>query len=70
MPVRMAAIKKCTNRAGEGAEKKESSYTVGGHANRYSHCGEQCGDSLKTENRTAIQPSNPTSGHTHQGNQN
>ena len=26
--------------------------------------------SLKTGNRTAIQPSNPTAGHTHQGNQN
>ena len=25
---------------------------------------------LKTGNRTAIQPSNPTAGHTHQGNQN
>ena len=25
---------------------------------------------LKTRNRTAIQPSNPTAGHTHQGNQN
>ena len=24
---------------------------------------------LKNENRTAIQPSNPTAGHTHQGNQ-
>ena len=25
---------------------------------------------LKTGNRTAVQPSNPTPGHTHQGNQN
>jgi len=25
---------------------------------------------FKTGNRTAIQPSNPTAGHTHQGNQN
>ena len=25
---------------------------------------------LKNENRTAIRPSNPTAGHTHQGNQN
>ena len=25
---------------------------------------------LKTGNRTAIQPSNPTAGHTHRGNQN
>ena len=32
-PVRMAAIKKSTNNAGEGVEKKESSYTVGGNAN-------------------------------------
>ena len=56
MPVRMAALKKSTNNAGEGAEKKESSYTVYGHANRYSHYGEQCGDSLKTGNRTAIRP--------------
>ena len=34
MPVRMAAIKKPTNnQCGEGVEKKESSYTVGGNAN-------------------------------------
>ena len=26
----------------------------------------QCGDSLKTENRTAVQPSNPTAGLIHQ----
>ena len=33
-PVRMAAIKKSTNRnTGEGMEKRESSYTVGGNAN-------------------------------------
>ena len=32
-PVRMAAIKKSTISAGEGAEKKEISYTVGGNAN-------------------------------------
>ena len=31
--VRMAAIKKSTNSAGEGAEKKELSYIVGGNAN-------------------------------------
>ena len=28
-------------------EKREPSYTVGGNANKYSHYGEQCGDSLK-----------------------
>ena len=32
---------------GEGAEKKQPSYTVGGNANYYSHYGEQCGDSLQ-----------------------
>ena len=32
---------------GKGVEKKECSYTVGGNVNRYSHYGEQCGDSLK-----------------------
>ena len=31
--VRMAAIKKSTNNAGEGVEKRESSYTVGGNVN-------------------------------------
>ena len=33
--------------AGEGVEKREPSYTVGGKANKYSHYVEQCGDSLK-----------------------
>ena len=33
--------------AGKGMEKNEPSYTVVGNANQYSHCGEQCGDSLK-----------------------
>ena len=49
-------LSKClqTTNAGEGVEKKEPSYTVGGNANYYNHFGEQCGDSLKTGNRTAI----------------
>ena len=47
-PIRMAVIKKSTNNnAGEGVEKREPSYTVGGNANLYSHYGEQCGDSFK-----------------------
>ena len=46
-PFRIAAIKKSTNNAGEGAEKRELSYTVGGNANQYSHYREQFGDSLK-----------------------
>ena len=36
-----------TINAGEGVEKREPSYTSGGNANWYSHCREQCGDSLK-----------------------
>ena len=28
-------------------EKREPSYTVGGNANKYSHYGEECGDSFK-----------------------
>ena len=46
-------------------EKREPSYTAGGNANWYSHYGEQCRDSLKMENRTAIQHSNPIAEHTH-----
>ena len=34
-------------RKGEGVEKREPSYTVGGNANYYSHYREKCGDSLK-----------------------
>ena len=46
--VRIAIIKNLqTINAGEGVEKRESSYTVGGNANWYSHYREQCGDSLK-----------------------
>ena len=48
MPVRMAVIQKSTsNNAGQGVEKREPSYTVGGNANYYSHYGEECGDCLK-----------------------
>ena len=68
-PVRMAAIKMSTNNAGEGAERKT-----------LLHCWWECKlvqplwktvwRFLKTWNRTAIWPSTPTAGHTHQGNQN
>ena len=54
----------------ESMNKRELSYTAG-NIDWYSHYGEQCGDSLKkTGNRTATQPSNPTAGLTHRGNQN
>ena len=35
--VRMATIKKSTNNAGEGAEKREPSYTIGGNVSWYNH---------------------------------
>ena len=45
-PVRMAIIKSLqTANAGEGMEKQESSYTVGGNVNLCSHCGNQYGRS-------------------------
>ena len=40
-------LKKLAINAGEGVEKREPSYTVGGNANWYSHYGEPYGDSLK-----------------------
>ena len=47
-PVRMAEIQKsASDKCGEGVEKREPSYTVGGNGNQYSHYGEQYGDSLK-----------------------
>ena len=44
-------------------EKREHSCTVGGNVNWYSHYGEQYGCSLKSKNRTTIQPSSSTTGH-------
>ena len=52
-----------TINAGEGVEKRESSFTVGGNVNWYSHYIEQYDSSLKTNNKTTIWPSNPTTGH-------
>ena len=43
----MAIIKKSTNNLGEGVEKRETSYTVGGNVNWYNKYGEQYEDSLK-----------------------
>ena len=47
--VRMAVTKKNpqTTNAGEGMERREPSYTVGGDVNWYSHDGKQYRDSLK-----------------------
>ena len=47
-PVRMPSSKKLqTINAGEGVEKREPSYTVGGKVNWYNHYGEQYVGSLK-----------------------
>ena len=44
-----------TINAGEGVERRESSCTVGGNVNWYSHYGEQYGGSFKkTKNRATI----------------
>ena len=45
-PVRMA-IKKPTNNAAEGVERREPSYTAGGNVTRYSHREEQYRGSLE-----------------------
>ena len=40
IPIRMAIIKKWIN-GRQDVEKREPSYTVGGHVNEYSYYGEQ-----------------------------
>ena len=52
--VRMTTISLQTINAGEGVEKREPSYIVGGNANGYNHYGEEYGDSFKTRNKTTI----------------
>ena len=52
-----------TINAGEGVERRESSYTVGGNVSWYSHYGEQYGGYLKSKSRNTILAFNPTSGH-------
>ena len=49
--------------AGKSGKKRESSYTVGGNLNLYTHYGEQYGGFLKTKNRGIIWFCNPTPGH-------
>ena len=44
----------------EGVDKRESSYTVIGNANWYSHYGEQCGNSFKNlEKKLPYDPAIP-----------
>ena len=50
--------------AGEGVERRESSYAVGGNVNWYSHYGEQCGGSLKKlKIKLPYDPTNPVPEH-------
>ena len=68
--VRQPSSKSLQNKCWKGCgEKKKPSHTVG-NANWYSHYAEQCGDSLKSGNREAIWPNNPTTRHIQWGNQN
>ena len=48
-PSKQIKLKKSLQKinAGDGVEKREPTYAVGGNANWYSQYGEQCGDSLK-----------------------
>jgi len=47
-PIRIAIIKKSTNnKCGNGLEKRELPYIVGGNVNRCSHYGKQYGGSLE-----------------------
>ena len=52
--VRMSIFKKPTINTGDGVEKREASYTVGGHVNWYNCCGEQYGGALKKLKRITI----------------
>ena len=48
IPIRMATLKSLQIiNAGEGVEKREPSYTVGGNVNWFSHYGEQYGGPFK-----------------------
>ena len=50
--------------AGEGMEKKEPSYTVGGNVNWCNHCGELWRSSLKSKSRISKWFYNLSSGYT------
>ena len=45
--------------AGEGAEKREPSYTVGRNVNLYNHYGEQYGGSLRKKKKLSYDSMNP-----------
>ena len=70
--VRMAAIKKSTNnKSWKGCGKKGTLLTLLVEMQTSIPTIENSVEiTLKSGNSTAIQPSNPTAGHTHRGNQN
>ena len=62
--VRMAIIKKSTNNAGEGGEKRAPSYTVGGNVNWYRHYGKTVMETAeKMKSRATIWRCDPTPKH-------
>ena len=54
MTVRMSIIKKSTNNAGEGVEKRELSYTVDGNVNWYTTIENSIEMPWKTKDRPTI----------------
>ena len=71
-PVRMPVIQKSTsNKLLERVWRKGNPLTLlVGMQTSTATMGNSVEIPLKTGNRTAIRPSNPTAGHTHRGNQN
>ena len=51
---RISIIKKSTNNAGEGMEKRKFSYTTGWKLKWYNHYGEQYGGTLKKKTKYRI----------------
>ena len=71
MPVRMAAIQKSTtNKCWRGCAEMGTLLHCWWESKLVQPLWEQCGDSLKTGSRTALWARNPTTGHTHRGNEN
>ena len=52
-----------TINVGEGVDKREHLYTVGGNINWYRHNREEYGGSFKTKSGATLRAHNPTPGH-------